>query len=214
MHTITQIKKAKKSAKRYYIYVDGHDVLSIHEDVLIKFGLHKGMVVQPDQLLEWAQADEHTKVRQAVVRYLGYRARSVHEVRTYLARKEWDPDICEKVIAECIEQGYLDDQAFAKAWVEGRRKRKGFGKIRLSQELKEKGISSTDIETVLIKIDEEEERQKAIELAERRYLRIQDQPWPKIERRIGQYLMRRGYSSNMVYSILNLLRSRKMDEEL
>ncbi len=214
MHTITGIQKEKSSAKQYRIYVDGDDVLSIHEDVLVKFGLHKGMIVQPDQLMEWAREDEYMKVRRAAFQYLKVRARSVHEVRVYLTRNEWDPEICERVIAECIEWGYLDDEAFAKAWVAERRKRKGLGKIRLRQELREKGISLENIEKILIDIDEDEERQQAMEIAERRYLRIQDQPWSKIERRIGQYLMRRGYSSNMVYSILYQLRTRKMDGEL
>ena len=214
MQTITQIEKAKKGTKRYHIFVNGRKVLSVHEDVLVKFGLHKGMVVQLDQLAEWARADEYAKVRRAVYRYLGYRARSVHEVRVYLAQQDWDPTVCEQVIQECIQQGYLDDQAFAQAWVEERRHRKGFGKTRLKHELKKKGISSSDIEIVLQNIDEEEERQKAWELAKRRYLRLQDQPWPTIERRIGQYLMRQGYSSGLIYSVLDQLRSRKVDEEL
>lgn len=214
MHTITLIEKIKETAKRYRIYVDGQDVLTIHEDVLVKYGLHKGMTIQPEQLIEWARADEYGKVRQAVFRYLRYRARSVQEVRSYLAQKDWDSTICEEILQECVEQGYLDDQVFAKAWVKERNERKGYGKLRLRQELKAKGVSSLDIEAALRDIDEEEERQKATELAERRYLRIQDQPWSTIERRIGQYLLRRGYSSSMVYSILNQIRSRRMDEEL
>src|SRR5690606_12313431 len=125
-----------------------------------------------------ARADEYAKVQRAVHRYLGYRARSTHEVRKYLERKGFDPVMCEEVIQECVEQGYLNDQAFAQAWVEERAIRKGLGKNRLRHELKQKGISSSDIENVLQNIDEEEERQKAWELAERRYLRIQDQPWP------------------------------------
>lgn len=213
MHTITRIEKAKNEERRYHIFVDDRKVLSVHEDVLVKWGLHKGMTVRLEQLSEWARADEYAKVQRAVHRYLGYRARSTHEVRKYLERKGFDPVMCEEVIQECVEQGYLNDQAFAQAWVEERAIRKGLGKNRLRHELKQKGISSSDIENVLQNINEEEERQKAWELAERRYLRIQDQPWPTIERRIGQYLMRQGYSWNLIHSILNQLQ-RTMNEEL
>lgn len=214
MHTITQIAKARKGSKRYHIFVDGQKFLSVHEDVLVKFNLYKGMVVKPEQLVEWTRADELAKVRRAVYRYLGYRARSVHEVRTYLAQQGWDAAICEEVIQECVQQGYLNDQTFAKTWVEERGKQKGFGKLRLKHELARKGIAADDIETALQHIDEEEERQKAFELAERRYLRIQALPWPTIERRIGQYLLHKGYSTEIAYSVLAELRTQKKDEEL
>lgn len=213
-YTITQIRKERSSLKRYRIYVNNQDCLSVHEDVLVKFGLHKGMVIQPEEFTSLTQADEFAKIRQVVFRYLSYRPRSSQEVRNYLARKDWDPSLCEQVIEECMQSGYLDDRAFAKAWVEERKSQKGFGKLRLRQELRKKGISQAIIEEVLTHINEEEERQQAIDLAERRYLRIQGEPWPKIERRIGQYLMRQGYSADMVYSILGYLRERKMNEEL
>lgn len=213
-YTITQIKRAKRHRKRYHIYINGDYQFSIHEDVLVKFGLHKGMSVDPVELGDWVRADEQAKIRQAVYRYLSYRARSAHEVRTYLAQKDWDPELCEQIITECIQQGYLNDRAFAEEWVKSRQTRKGLGKNRLRQELQKKGIASKDIEGVIAQIDEEEERQKAMELAERRYLRIQTEPWPKIERRIGQYLLRQGYRADMVYSILHTLKARKRDEEL
>lgn len=209
-YTITRIKKEKR---RYRIYINDQEDLSVHEDVLVKFGLHKGMVIQPEELTSLMQADEYAKIRQVVFRYLSYRPRSIQEVRNYLARKDWDPSLCEQVIEDCIKSGYLDDHAFAKSWVEERKSQKGFGKLRIRQELRKKGISHAIIEEVLIHIEEEEERQQAIDLAERRYLRIQGEPWPKIERRIGQYLMRQGYPADMVYSILRHLRNRKQNEE-
>lgn len=212
-YTITQIERAKKNRQRYHIYVNGAYHLSVHEDVLVKFSLHKGMTVDPQELTDWLQADEQARIRQAVYRYLSYRPRSAQEVRIYLGRKDWDQTLCEQVIAECIEQGYIDDKAFAKLWVESRHTSKGLGKNRLRQELQKKGISPDDMEGVFAQIDEDEERQQAMELAQRRYLRIQTEPWPKIERRIGQYLLRRGYAPDMVYSILSQLRTQRRDEE-
>jgi regulatory protein len=207
--TITSIEQAKKNAKRYHIYVNEQYTLSVHEDVLVKFGLHKGMEVDAHELETWLTADETARIRQAVYHYLSYRARSAQEVRDYLRRKEWEPELIEQVITEFTQQGYIDDRAFAENWVRSRQARQGLGKNRLRQELQKKGISRANQEEVLTQLDEEVERQQARELAERRYLRIQGEAWPKVERKIGQYLLRRGYQMDMVYSILRELREKE-----
>lgn len=204
---ITRIEKESTFGQRYHIYVDGEFVLSVHEDVLVKYRLHKGMDVGEDDCQHWLLAEEQNRARQVAFKYLGFRPRTIHQVRQYLLEKEFALEQIEVVVEEMVHQGYLNDQQYARAWVQERQKLKGLGSARLRQELKQKGIADHWIDEALSYIEREEERQLAMDLAERRYSRIHEDLWPKVERKLGQYLMRRGFSADLVYPILQHFRS-------
>ncbi|MGA9174984.1 MAG: regulatory protein RecX, partial [Thermoactinomyces sp.] len=158
-------------------------------------------------------AEEYNKVRLAALRFLSYKPRTVYELRQHLERKEFSGTMARQVIAEMEKLGYLDDRQFAREWVRERLHRKGFGTRRLKQELMRKGIASSLIDEALIEVDEEEERRLAMQVAERRYLRIGREPWPTVERRLGQYLLRQGFSMGLVRSVLNQFRTRYEEEK-
>jgi regulatory protein len=213
---ITQIKKAAYDSNRYSIYVDGEYLFSVHEDVFVKYRLYPGMSIDKVQIEELVSAEEYQQVRLAVLRYLSYRPRTEFEVLQYIAGKEFREADGRKVISEMREFGYLNDRLYAQAWVEERRKRKGFGACRLRRELQQKGIPSSWIEESLTHADEEAERLQAMEVAERRYVRIcraGPHSWWKVERKLGEYLLRQGFSLDIVYAVLPAFRARYLAEE-
>ncbi|WP_131926611.1 RecX family transcriptional regulator [Hazenella coriacea] len=210
---ITRIEKKSTYSRRYQIYVNDELQFSVHEDVLVKHRLYKGMPIDPQQIQEILSSEEYGKVRQATLRYLSYKPRTIWEVKQYLAGKDFATEYTEQVIQDFQDQGYLDDRQYARSWVEERRAHKGHGQIRLRQEMLKKGIAEKWIDEALSYTDNDEERQQAMKIAERRYLRIYQDSWPKVERRLGQYLLRQGYSAEIVYPILTIFRSRHEQEK-
>lgn len=204
---ITRIEKESALGRRYHIYVDGEFALSIHEDVLVKFRLHKGMDVGEADCQHWLLAEEQNRARQIAFKYIGYRPRTVYQVHQHLLEKGFSLEHIQVTTEELVQQGYLNDGQYAMAWVEERQRLKGLGSTRLRQELKQKGVADHWIDKALSYIEQDEERQLAMTLAERRYSRIQDDLWSKVERKLGQYLMRRGFSADIVYPILKHFRS-------
>lgn len=86
---------------------------------------------------------------EAAVRYLGPRPRSVLEVRRHLTKKRYD----EKEIAAALERlrelGYVDDAAFARYWLEQRRRFRPKGEYALRSELRAKGVDAAIVDRVL-----------------------------------------------------------------
>src|SRR3569832_1085784 len=76
----------------------------------------------------------------AALRFLEARQRSTVEVRTRLNRAGYRPDLVEGCITRLTELGMLDDEAFAKAWVESRDRARPRGERALQRELHMKGI--------------------------------------------------------------------------
>lgn len=202
----------KQTHKRYQILVDDESALSVHEDVLVKYGLHKGMEIELADLTEISKAQEQHSVAQAFLRFISYRPRSFFEAEKHLVQKGYEQQLVEQVLKSMKQMGYLNDFEYAKNWVAERRSGKKLGISRLKQELKQKGIDSVIIDEVIGEEDVDGERQLVTEVAIRRYSRLRNENWQKVERRLGSYLLRRGFSSRLVRQTLEQLRT-KHDQE-
>ena len=93
--------------------------------------------------------DELERARQVALRFLTSRDRSVFEMRQKLGQKRYSEDVIERVIANLQESRLLDDNAFARRWVETRLQSRPAGARKVEMELRGKGIDGTLVEQVL-----------------------------------------------------------------
>lgn len=87
-----------------------------------------------------AEVDDPQVVLDAALRFLEARQRSTAEVRRRLATAGYRPDLVEGAISRLTELGMLDDEAFARAWLESRDRARPRGERALRRELALKGI--------------------------------------------------------------------------
>ena len=96
-----------------------------------------------------AAVDDPTVVLEAAARFLEARSRSIAEVRRRLTTAGYRSDLVDGAIARMTELGMLDDEAFARAWVESRDRARPRGERALQNELRLKGIDRAVIDLVL-----------------------------------------------------------------
>ncbi len=96
-----------------------------------------------------AEVDDPAVVLEAAARFLEVRSRSVVEVRRRLTGAGYDPDLVEGAIARLLDLGLLDDEAFARAWIESRDRARPRGERAIRQELGMKGVDRPTIDLVL-----------------------------------------------------------------
>jgi len=96
-----------------------------------------------------AEVDDPAVVLEAAARFLEVRSRSVAEVRRRLTGAGYDPDLVEGAIARLLDLGLLDDEAFARAWIESRDRARPRGERAIRQELGMKGVDRPTIDLVL-----------------------------------------------------------------
>ena len=75
---------------------------------------------------------------EAAARFLEPRARSVTEVRRRLTGAGYRTDLVEGAITRMLELGMLDDEAFARAWVESRDRARPRGERAIRDELSDR----------------------------------------------------------------------------
>jgi regulatory protein len=102
-----------------------------------------------------AAVDDPAVVLEAAARFLEARSRSVHEVRRRLTQAGYRSDLVDGAIERMLELGVLDDEAFARAWVESRDRARPRGERAIREELRIKGVDRASIDLVL------EERREA-----------------------------------------------------
>lgn len=96
-----------------------------------------------------AAIDDPAVVLEAAARFLEVRSRSVAEVRRRLATNGYRPELVEGAISRMTELGMLDDDAFARAWVESRDRSRPRGERAIRSELGQKGVDRAVVDEVL-----------------------------------------------------------------
>ncbi|MDQ2941723.1 MAG: recombination regulator RecX [Chloroflexota bacterium] len=145
------------------------------------------------------------------LRFLGTRPRTRWELERRLHAAGASQTVLEGVLARLAELGYLDDEAFSRYWAEQRDRHAPRGRRMVEAELRQRGVPRDVIERLRSEPAErrpedqdlpETEAQRA-RIALRSHLR--GRPLPddrKALRRIGMFLMRRGFDTETVRAVL------------
>ena len=118
-----------------------------------------------------AAVDDPQVVLDAAARFLETRPRSVTEVRRRLVGAGYRPELVQGAIDRLLELRILDDEAFARSWVESRDRARPRGERAIREELRVKGIDRATIDAVLEErrggAEDEPDRDAAERLIER-----------------------------------------------
>jgi regulatory protein len=88
-------------------------------------------------------------VMEAAAAFLAVRSRSVEETRRRLNHLGYPAALCDQVVDRLVELRYLDDLAFARAWVESRDRARPRAAMTLRRELQLKGVPDETVAEVL-----------------------------------------------------------------
>jgi regulatory protein len=134
--------------------------------------------------------------------YLAYRPRSEAEIRSYLLRRGYQPDVSDRVLEKLRSLNYVDDGSFARNWALAKAQSRGYGPKRIEQELTTKGIVPSVIRQVIQEtLDHCDEKTQAKKLLAKRF-HSADFRDLKTLRRAAVFLQRRGYSSEVISDLL------------
>jgi regulatory protein len=136
---------------------------------------------------------------QKLEHFCAYQERCHAEVISKLYSLKMTTDEIDAVVVQLIEGGFLNETRFACSFARGKHRIKHWGKIRITNELKAKQISSTNITLALKEITAEEYEATFEQLADRAWESLQEKNVLKKRKKFCDYMLRRGYESNLVY---------------
>ncbi len=122
----------------------------------------------PDPVAEGPDADPESVARKILLDALTGQARSRHDLRQRLAKKQVPDDLAERLLDRFTEVGLVDDAAFARSWVESRQRSRGLARRALAQELRRKGVDDETARAALDEVDPDDEEAAARELVRKK----------------------------------------------
>ena len=137
--------------------------------------------------------------------YCAYQERCHEEVVSKLCDMKLNQNEIDELIVHLIEHNFLNEARFACSFARGKHRIKHWGKIRITNELKMRKINQTLINLALKEIDPEEYIATFEELSERNWNSITENNTLKKRKKFCDYMLRRGFESNLIYDKLKEL---------
>ena len=217
-HRLTDIREAVRDQNRVNLYIDGKFFCSLDISQVVDFHLKIGQAIDDELKSQLKRASDFGKLYSRTLEYVFSRPHSIKEVRDYLHRKTldkpvrvknrktneyitqirkgYDSSLIEPILRRLDEHGYLDDEKFARAWIENRNVKRGTSLKKLRNELALKGIDSRIVDKVLSENlrDDRDELRKVIARKQNKY---------DDRQKLIQYLMRQGFNYSDVLEELS-----------
>lgn len=131
--------------------------------------------------------------------YCAYQERCHQEVEKKLNEMNMIEASKEVIIVHLIEHNFLNEERFSKSFATGKFRIKKWGKQRIVRELKFRNISDFNIKAALKEISDEDYFNIFNELSNKRLLEIKEIDKYKKRKKLADYLLYRGWESNLVY---------------
>src|SRR3990167_1317682 len=156
MPIITSIKQ-QRNKNRVNVYLDDKFGFGIDLDNFVVLGLKVNQELSEKEVEEIVRKAEFQKILDKLLRFATLRPRSEKEIESYFKRKKIHISLQPDLLKRLKKLKLLDDEEFARWWVDQRIQFKSKSKRVIKQELLQKGINKNVIEDVLgeTKIDEE-----------------------------------------------------------
>lgn len=191
----------QKNKKRVNIYLDGKFAFGLDLQTFLKNNLKVEQELSDEQIKEIVKKGEFQNTYDKILRFATLRPRSEKEYEIWLIKHKVHESLKKELFKRLKHLELLDDEKFAKWWVEQRGNFKPKPKKILIQELRIKGIGKDIIDKVLVeeKIDEKKIAEKLLLKKDRLWKNL-----PKFEKRkkMFAYLMQKGFQSETISSIL------------
>jgi len=191
---VTAIERQPRR-RRADVFIDDRFALALSLEVLGQSGLRIGEDVSAARLEELRQAEARHAALTSALRLLAYRPRSETEMRQRLARRGALPSVVDETIVRLRDLGLVDDDAFARSWVESRDQTSPRSRRLLASELRQKGVGRQIVQESLANLDEEDAAYRA---AARRARSLATLPYADFRRRLSGFLLRRGFGYETV----------------
>ena len=131
--------------------------------------------------------------------YCAYQERCHDEVVQKLRTMKMDADEIDTIIVKLIQDNFLNESRFACSFARGKHRIKFWGKNRIVNELKFRHIGQYNINLALKEISNEEYLDTFDKIALRNWDSIKETNLQKKRKKFCDYLLRKGFESNLIY---------------
>jgi regulatory protein len=193
MRKVTALQTQKRNSRRTNVYLDGEYAFGLSNATAAR--LKVGQEISEEDISALQMDENNENAYQQAIKLISYRPRSEKEVYLNLSKHGFPITSIESTIDRLRKNGLIDDEGFARQWVENRNYFRPRSRIILFNELKQKGISTDIIDQTLNEIDDNE---LAYVAGKKQSLKLTHLDRSEFNRKLGSYLLRRGFTFDII----------------
>jgi regulatory protein len=171
----------------------------------------------PDPAAESPEPDPESVARKILLDQLSRKPCSRQELAEKLRARNVPDGLADRLLDRFGEVGLVDDEAFARAWVDSRQRTRGLAKRALAQELRRKGVDDETAREVLDDVDPEAEEAAARQLVRKKLRSLRSVDDVVATRRLAGMLARKGYPAGLAFAVVKdelAAHGRVLDDDL
>lgn len=197
MNKITDITPQTNHKDRCSVYINGKFAFGISDFDLLRLSLKTGQELTEAELDEILYALDETKCQDYANSLVCARMYTEKELKKKLVAKKFSEEVIKTVLSRLSEYGYIDDKAYAEAYIAEVKQKYGVYKIR--QKLFEKGVPDRVIDECLAELDNKDTAVNQLKIKLRnKPVRAED------KQKMLRFLAQKGFAYDEAYDAIRI----------
>ena len=197
------LKYEKKKNGMYQVFFDNDNNIDISEEIILKYNLLLKKDIDNSLIDKMLDENKIYIAYNLAIKYISIKMRSRKEIREYLSKKNIDYDSINEVIKILEKEKYLDDDSYAKAFVNDKMVLSNDGPNKIRSKLIELGINSNSINIALELFDYDLQKEKVTKMAKKLVEVNRNKSAALLKNKIITYLVNLGYDKSVINSVLS-----------
>ena len=189
------IKYRKGSQGLYKVELEDGSVLSLYEEVILKFELLLTREILDKDIDFINKFNQECEVYYVALNSIKSRFKSVYDTKEFLLKKEYPVDMIDIAINKLVKQGYLNDKSFAKSFINNQMVTTNKGPNKIKKELIEHRIDSNIIDEEINVYEDDIQLEKIEKIASRLFKSNRTRGGAVLKRKIINDLIMLGYDN-------------------
>lgn len=202
---ITKIELQKRNKNRVNVYVNEEFLFSCSAEIIYRYNLKSGENIDIPFIEKIIEEDNFIKCKNDSLKFMERSYKTEKQIYDKLLIKGYDSKTIERVMSFLKEYNFIDDSKYVDMYIKEKSKLQGKNKIKYS--LLQKGINESIIRNKLEYMGSNTEAEALAKIAENKYNQLikREDDKKKLYKKLGDFLIRKGYSYEDIKPILNKL---------
>ena len=196
----------KKNENTIGVTFDDGQFLYLAYEIFLKNNLRTDKEITDEQYEHLIYENRIYFIKRSAFNFLGRRQHGEKELYLKLIKKGYEKKLVEEVLAELKEKELIDDEKFARLYIEENMARKMWGRKKAEAELYKKGINGQTVKKVLDEACEGEdvlEQAKSALNKKLKTVKFSEENKDKIKMKLFRFLMARGFDYGTASEAIN-----------
>ena len=208
-----KIEKFKKRPNGLYtLYFDNFNTYDFYEEIILKYELLITKSIDENELDQILKDNKNYECYYQALKLLKRMIKTKQDIIKYLKDKDFNKESIEMSIKKLEEQGYINDQNYAKSYVHNCIITTTKGPNKIASELEKKGVTSSDYEEALEEYTSSLEKEKVEKLISKKIKSNHNKSAKILKQKLSLDLINNGFHQDIVKEVLNNTKIEEDDE--